>query len=57
MMSSKTPANRMSHIEMSSTQAGDKILTMKEETDLIKKVDEDMTKSLEEALRKNVILL
>lgn len=56
MMSSKTPANRMSHIEMSSTQAGDKILTMKEETDLIKKVDEDMTKSLEEALRKNVIL-
>lgn len=30
----------MSHIEMSSTQAGDKILSMKEETELIKKLEE-----------------
>jgi hypothetical protein len=30
----------MSHIEMGSTQAGDKILSMKEETELIKKLEE-----------------
>jgi len=38
--SSKGLANRMSLIEMSTTQAGEKLLTMKKETELIKNLDE-----------------
>jgi hypothetical protein len=55
MKDSKTKVfSRHSAIGLSHAGEEDEILSVKEETTLIKKLEEEMAKALEEALRKNV---
>ncbi len=56
MSSQKQPVNpRISAIYAGSIDEGKEILSMKDETALLKKLEEEMAKALEEALCKNVL--